>query len=281
MSKYTLPRDADESLRLNQQHGIWTRNIGYLLNSDIQSKLPAHASVADVGTGTGAWLLGLAESRPLYQCVGLDISDKQFPDTKSDRLSFEICNILGEVPTHLVSAFDVVHVQCLICGLANDEWKIASVNLARLLKPGGWLQWSEAWNMAVVQNRPLRDVPANRIVLEAGVRANQREGRFTSALATLPGILKDSGFFDLSEDVMSSDRDPSTRNAMSRAVLGAMAGTLRMQEVRCDLHQHGGLSTLLPRCEAELNEDEVYYRGDIHTVMAKKPPRATTLEGGV
>lgn len=60
---YSLTRDAQESDRLGRQHVVWKTNLGFLLHPDIVDKIPKDAHIADVGTGTGAWIIDLAEEQ--------------------------------------------------------------------------------------------------------------------------------------------------------------------------------------------------------------------------
>ena len=58
---YGLTRDEVESTRLNAQHALWKTNIGYLLHPRIQSDLAKNPSIGDIGTGTGVWIVDLAD----------------------------------------------------------------------------------------------------------------------------------------------------------------------------------------------------------------------------
>jgi len=60
---YGLTRDAKESLRLNAQHVVWKTNIGSLLHPKIAKSIPRDARIGDVGTGTGVWIMDLAEEQ--------------------------------------------------------------------------------------------------------------------------------------------------------------------------------------------------------------------------
>lgn len=75
---YIFQRDCMASTRLNSQHLVWQRELGFLLHPDIP-ELPDGAIVADVATGTGAWLLDAAETRPKVKFDGFDISLAQCP----------------------------------------------------------------------------------------------------------------------------------------------------------------------------------------------------------
>ena len=60
VDNYGLTRDKTESARLNAQHDVWKTNIGFLLHPRIASSLSEAPRIGDIGTGTGIWILELA-----------------------------------------------------------------------------------------------------------------------------------------------------------------------------------------------------------------------------
>lgn len=72
---HILKRDFTASLRLNCQHYIWLQELGYHIHPSITvSSLGESPRIADVATGTGAWLLEVSRSHPTATCDGFDIS---------------------------------------------------------------------------------------------------------------------------------------------------------------------------------------------------------------
>nr|OQO31725.1 hypothetical protein B0A51_01073 [Rachicladosporium sp. CCFEE 5018] len=122
---YKLPRDASESQRLDAQHTALQANIGFLLHPRIVETLPAtdEVEIADIGTGTGTWLLELAaESKDKrFKFTGLDISAAQFPADPPNGMSFATHNMLSPVPSHLQARFDIIHVRFLVLGLPSGS----------------------------------------------------------------------------------------------------------------------------------------------------------------
>lgn len=57
---YGLTRNAKESQRLDGQHFVWKKNLGFLLHPSVIASIPQDARIGDVGTGTGVWLIDLA-----------------------------------------------------------------------------------------------------------------------------------------------------------------------------------------------------------------------------
>jgi hypothetical protein len=58
---YGLTRDTEESSRLDTQHEVWKKNIGFLLHPYVEKSIGDNAHIGDVGTGTGIWLVDLAK----------------------------------------------------------------------------------------------------------------------------------------------------------------------------------------------------------------------------
>ena len=82
--KYLLGRDYRASAHLTAQHHLWEETFGYQLHPSIpRSQLDSSGlTIADIGTGTGIFLLDLEQRRrltPQAQYIGLDISTAQFP----------------------------------------------------------------------------------------------------------------------------------------------------------------------------------------------------------
>ena len=80
---YILSRGYHASVRLNTQHHLWDQMFGYLLHPAIPTSKPdgSGLAIADVGAGTGIWLLELDRQLPgkASELVGLDVSSQQYP----------------------------------------------------------------------------------------------------------------------------------------------------------------------------------------------------------
>ncbi|OQE34335.1 hypothetical protein PENCOP_c021G02824 [Penicillium coprophilum] len=103
--------------------------------------------IAEIGTGTGIWLLDLASQLPQSaQLDGFDFSEEQFPheDFWPANVTFNKLDAFGDVPEHLANKYDVVHMRYWCSIVRNNDPARLIQHAAGLLKPGGYLQWEEA-----------------------------------------------------------------------------------------------------------------------------------------
>ncbi|KAK6443602.1 hypothetical protein LTR95_000429 [Oleoguttula sp. CCFEE 5521] len=238
---YKLPRDARESQRLDAQHGALRTNVGFLLHHCIVDALPkvGPIKIADLGTGTGAWLLELAEemedARITY--TGLDISDVQFPAAPPSGVSFKTYDMLSPVPAQFLSAFDVVHVRFLVLGLPSGTWPQALANLTSMLKPGGWIQWMEPDFRNIIPlplSTPLTTSTctllqtARTTILSLVAHGTQHHNLAFHDSESLASHFAAADLKDVTETAFASDRVPETRLAISRVFEGGITGLQRM-----------------------------------------------------
>jgi len=145
MEDYVLGRDIYGSTRLDAQHLLWKLYNGYTLHPDIP--ISAGMKIAEIGTGTGMWLLDLSSQLPsAVQLDGYDVSDDQFPHGSAlpANVTMRTLDAFGDVPTHLIEQYDVVHLRFWCCVVKNNDPAPLIQHAARLLKPGGYLQWEDA-----------------------------------------------------------------------------------------------------------------------------------------
>lgn len=141
---------SDEVARLDFQHFSFFRKLAgdKLLPKHISeylSTLPS-PSVADVGTGTGAWLVDLArELPPTSSLYGFDIDTNKFApaDTLPSNVTLAAGDALEPPPEEHRGKYDVVHARLFIYALRKEDWDVMARNMLALLKPGGWILWEE------------------------------------------------------------------------------------------------------------------------------------------
>ena len=93
-----------EPQRLNLQHHLWTQSQQYLLHPGIPNVSRDEIKVADIGTGTGIWLLDVRNILPTSARLhGFDINLSQCPPQSwlPNNVSMHILDIHDDLPTDL------------------------------------------------------------------------------------------------------------------------------------------------------------------------------------
>ncbi|KAI2615889.1 S-adenosyl-L-methionine-dependent methyltransferase [Hypoxylon sp. NC1633] len=141
---YILGRNYSANARLNLQYFLW-KDGGFTLHP----RIPATAEnlrVAEIGVGTGIWLVDLARYLPpSAQIDGFDIDLTQCPPAEWLPSNVKVHNLdcLAPLPEHLLEQYDIVHIQLFHLAVHNNDPAPIIQNLLKLLKPGGWISWGE------------------------------------------------------------------------------------------------------------------------------------------
>jgi SAM-dependent methyltransferase len=94
----------------------------------------------DVGCGTGQWAYEMCEEFPRATVIGIDlVSSKPGPPPG---YRFVKGNVLQGVP-FAAGSFDFVHQRLLISGIPVRSWPQLVDDLARVTRPGGWVELDE------------------------------------------------------------------------------------------------------------------------------------------
>ncbi|KAB8272196.1 hypothetical protein BDV30DRAFT_227596 [Aspergillus minisclerotigenes] len=107
---YVLTRDYLDNNRINLHHYLYVELFGYHTHPDIPTADP-NLKVADVGTGTGIWLIDLA---------------RRLPTTLPSNVHTRVWDVKTDLPEDLIGVYD-----------------ITKKLIRESLEPGGYLQWME------------------------------------------------------------------------------------------------------------------------------------------
>ena len=142
---YLLDRNFAAASRLNYQFYLWKDSLGFNLHPSIALPTKDYVAIADVATGTAIWLIDVARERPTAELDGFDIDLAQAPKPPwlPSNVRLRKWDIFDEVPSDVVGKYDVVHVRLLILVVRNGDPREVLTKLAKMLKPGGYLQWDD------------------------------------------------------------------------------------------------------------------------------------------
>ncbi|RAH81239.1 hypothetical protein BO86DRAFT_102959 [Aspergillus japonicus CBS 114.51] len=142
---YILGRSITDSVRLDAQHLLWKFHKGYELHPEIPVR--NDMKIADLGCGTGTWLLDLSRQLPpTVQLHGLDSSDQQYPPSGlwAKNMTFSVIDLMSDLPPSLEGQYDVVHLRMWASNVREGETATLIRQTKQLLKPGGYIQWEDA-----------------------------------------------------------------------------------------------------------------------------------------
>ncbi|KAI1879814.1 hypothetical protein JX265_001435 [Neoarthrinium moseri] len=187
--------ETEDDFSLNLMHHHWVKDFGYLIHPRIHTE-SANLKVADVGSGTGIWLLDAYDRLPKStQFVGLDISFDAAPppETFPANITFQKWDVRDPVPDELIAAFDIINVHFMVFVVLKDEVPLVVDKFIQMRKPGGYLQWVEPDNQTV----------HGELTKPGNMKTNieQLMSLLKSQDPDLPKIFSDRGIADVDADV--------------------------------------------------------------------------------
>ncbi|KAG8958190.1 hypothetical protein FRC03_009372 [Tulasnella sp. 419] len=138
---YHLPADMEEHERLNIQHRVITLLLGNLypaediVESLLQPKDNYTPMILDIGAGSGAWAIEMANKFPHCEVIGVDLVPPNLGNREiPPNCRFEVDDANLSL-THWTNTFELVHCRAIEVGIS--DWEAFSYNVAQILKPGG------------------------------------------------------------------------------------------------------------------------------------------------
>ncbi|OTA99274.1 hypothetical protein M426DRAFT_16569 [Hypoxylon sp. CI-4A] len=141
---YILGRSFSANARLNLQYFLW-KDGGFSLHPSIPTSIE-NLRVAEIGVGTGIWLVDLARTLPPSARIdGFDIDLSQCSPREwlPSNVSVHQVDCLAPLPETLLEQYDIVHIQLFHLAVHNNDPAPIIRNLVKLLKPRGYISWGE------------------------------------------------------------------------------------------------------------------------------------------
>ncbi len=143
---YMLPKDLGEINRLDFQHFA----LRATLKGNYLAPLENPTFVLDVGCCTGQWCYEMCAEFPAAQVTGFDLEAGKPANLPNYR--FVAGNVLDGLPFPDAS-FDYIHQRLMVTALPLTAWPVEVKELARVARPGGWIELIEGGD-EIVPNGP-------------------------------------------------------------------------------------------------------------------------------
>ncbi|EXJ92693.1 hypothetical protein A1O3_01245 [Capronia epimyces CBS 606.96] len=135
--KYWGSNDEEANEHLDIGHNLYMKTLnGRLFLAPIH---PTPSQILDLGTGTGAWAIDMADMHPSALVIGTDLSPIQ-PTWVPPNVRFEIDDMEAEW-TFAENQFDFIHIRGLHGSIT--DWPVLYAQCMRCLKPGGYIEQAE------------------------------------------------------------------------------------------------------------------------------------------
>ena len=135
---YIFPRHQAEVNRLDLQHYALAEVIGTHYLAPVKDP----ATILDVGSGTGQWVVDLCRAFPHALGLGLDLVAHSGPARTPSNYRLVRGDVVAGLP-FADGAFEFVHQRLLRPGVPAAAWDRVILELARVTSPGGWVELAE------------------------------------------------------------------------------------------------------------------------------------------
>jgi hypothetical protein len=156
---YILTQDNDEQDRMVAQHYLLRTAFGSDYNTPIKSLLQKGIVVVDVGCGPGTWTMEMSTAFPKSTFIGVD-ANAFFPqDIKPRNCHFRTCGSLLVGSDAVVSlpfpdnSIDYIYQRDMNWALNFQTYQPLLLELQRILKPGGWIEFVEPVNTLFIMQK--------------------------------------------------------------------------------------------------------------------------------
>jgi len=156
-NNYDLPNDNQEFERLDGLHTTMKAMWG----SSILAPIVQNPSlILDIGTGSGSWVIEVAELYSSARVIGIDLSPIQ-PLFVPPNAEFQVGDLTVDLGSFHQMSFDLIHSRLVKLGVIDWQWDQYVDQVFHLLKPGtGWAQFGEATQLewegdAITPDKPV------------------------------------------------------------------------------------------------------------------------------
>lgn len=261
---YPFPNDEQEQYRMNVQYAIIkAAQNGRLFFSPIENPA-AVTNVLDVGTGTGAWSIELADQNtfPNAKITGIDLSPIQ-PEEVPENVFFEVQDCSDASWERPLGSFDLVYTRCLLGSL--QDYAQYLITARKYLKPGeGWMECCEVMSQPFSDDNTITPEWTFAIWEKWMDHGTNQAGRPLRMAHRAKQWMIDAGYVDVQEIVTKIPIGAWPANRVLKDIGRAWA------ELICDSMASASYKTMSEVLKWERNDIELFLADTRHSLQNRK-----------
>ncbi|BDD55176.1 hypothetical protein MPDQ_007670 [Monascus purpureus] len=282
--QYPMPNDEEEQDRLMLLHHLFRLIIGgNLFRAPIaQSRITGTANntrqrILDLGTGTGSWVLDMAEDFPQAEIIGVDLSPIQ-PHWAPPNCRFFVDDIESDWTFRPEEAFDFIHARSLAGGIA--DWDRMLQQAFAHVKPGGWVEIQEC-EPFIVSDDATHELAVVTQEWHRKLRGASRQfGKALDVVSSIGWRMQRAGFVNVIDDVYKCPIGtwPKNRRLKEIGQVGKFALLESIEPYSLALftrilgYTYEEANETLNRARAELlNNNSLHLYVQVHYVYGQRP----------
>lgn len=214
-----LAKDAQGDAVLDFQHFVLRRQLGAIHQAPVERP----ARILDVGCGTGRWTAEIAAEFPGAEVVGLDLVVPRDAGPMlaalgplAPHVSFVEADLLRGLPFSDAS-FDFTHLRLMYSELPAQSWPQVIRELARVTRPGGWVECMEP------AAEPFDPTPAFGTIMAWSVELCRRKGLDANVGPRLTYLMAGVGLKRVTERIFTEGHGQTPRHERRMQIAQARA----------------------------------------------------------
>jgi len=270
---YPFPNDRLEMERLDELQCCMHALIGTNIVAPIGRK---PTQIVDVGTGTGAWVIEVADCYGTAVVSGTDISPIQ-PTSVPPNSEF-IAMDLNDGLEFDDGSTDLVHSRYLHAGLTVSQWPTYLQEILRILKPNdGWAQMIELGYPYVLSDNSTLPEDAPLSKLSGYIQKHYRENlQMLLHGGELERLMIEAGFVDVKPRKIKIELgdwglDPTKHNVARRLAIVWTAAMVALGEQMTMFIPDEELSEFLEDVKRDIGNKDYHLYADMYLVIGRKP----------
>ncbi|KAM3071775.1 hypothetical protein ACMFMG_009636 [Clarireedia jacksonii] len=188
------PNDEDAREQQDLSHHFFTL---VLEDQFFTAPINNPQKILDVGTGTGIWVMDVADRYPGAEVKGIDISPIQ-PYWTAPNARFEIDDF--NVSWDITSKYDLIHSRELLGSVVS--WPTFFSEAFKALKPGGWMDCAEPDLNFRSEIMEFRDDDPHKVWVKLFREVSDKSGMTFEPARELKRWMEEAGFVDVRERVV-------------------------------------------------------------------------------